>query len=74
MAVLIRTMQEDSYYLFREKFLKGELEFAKVAVNPRCERVKGSRLRRNSHLLMYDKQEVESGLILVCANAEQSAI
>jgi hypothetical protein len=40
-AVLIRTMQEDSYYLFREKFLKGELEFAKVAIRPRDELVKG---------------------------------
>ena len=34
MAVLIRTIEEDSYYLFREKFLRVELEFAKVAANP----------------------------------------
>ena len=34
-AVLIRTMQEESYYRIRERFLKSELVFAKLVILPR---------------------------------------
>src|SRR5687767_12311844 len=50
MAVLIRTMQEDSYYWFRERFLRSELEFAKLVNFPRWKPLP-ARLRINNHLL-----------------------
>ena len=38
-TVIIRTMQQESYYWFREMFLKSELEFAKLVIVPRWERL-----------------------------------
>jgi hypothetical protein len=57
-------MQTPTYYCFREKFLKSELEFAKVTLHP----VKSSNCGQNmllvSRLLLLMKQETGNALYI----------
>ena len=54
----------DTYYCFRNQFLKGELEFAKLVPNLHEELAKRENRAGIIHLLFIRKQEI--GRILIC--------